>query len=85
MNTHNTHSKMICPISTENITIISYPPIANWLGGVSGSSEIICPYREGGLQPACDKETGKIWKKIGSFPEKNKCIIKSEDNKPESL
>lgn len=72
----NTHSKMQCPISEQDITIVSYQPAASaWSGNTSGYYEIVCPYRTDGVHSVCDKDSGKIWGGSSSHSGKNVCIM----------
>ena len=75
MNT--THSIMKCPVSKEDITIISYPPFGSaWAGFRGGRSEIICPYLYTIIiHPCCRKDSGAYYTSSSDIKGKNACIM----------
>ena len=72
----NTHSKMKCSISNEDITVVSYPPYGSaWTGFTGGRSEIICPWkRSNNFSPVCGKESGRMYTD-GTAEGENVCIL----------
>ncbi len=73
----NTHSIMKCPVSKEDITIVSYPPYgSSWSGWAAGKSEIICCYKTNDFAPVCMKESGRVYTE-GSLKDKNVCTMQT--------